>query len=102
MEQEIISWSQRTNLLRNTSQHNRSQYNSLLMQTPIGQAEKVIKDWDRVSKKCQQKRAPFRIFFEPENNIQETHNPQIYDDLDLMQEVQKIYEQEIEKDGEDK
>ena len=55
------------------------------MQTPIGQANKVIKDWDRVSKKCQQKRGPLRILFEGEENLHETHDPQIYDDLDLMQ-----------------
>ena len=30
-------------MLRNS--HNKSQYNSLLMQTPIGQANKAVSDW---------------------------------------------------------
>lgn len=64
MEKEIINWSQRTVLLRNST--SKSQYNSLFMQTPIGQCKKAISDWDKVSKKCQQKRSPFRILFEPE------------------------------------
>jgi hypothetical protein len=33
------------------------------MQTPIGQTKKVVTDWDKVSKKCQQKRAPIKILF---------------------------------------
>jgi len=62
MEEEIINWSQRTTLLRNST--SKSQYNSLMMQTPIGQAKKAIEDWDKVSKKCQQKRGPIKILFE--------------------------------------
>ena len=64
MEEEIINWSKRTTLLRNTA--SKSQFNSLLMQTPVGQAKKAVEDWEKVSKKCQQKRSPFRILFETE------------------------------------
>lgn len=62
MEDQIVNWSQRTILLKNST--SKSQYNSLLMQTPVGQAKKVITDWEKVSKKCQMKRSPFKIFFE--------------------------------------
>lgn len=61
MEREIINWSQRTTLLQNST--NKNQYNSLLMQTPIGQTKKVVADWEKVSKKCQQKRTPIKILF---------------------------------------
>lgn len=64
MEHEIVNWSQRTSLLRNTA--NKAQYNSLLMQTPVGQAKKAIADWEKVSKKCHLKREPFKILFETE------------------------------------
>jgi hypothetical protein len=35
------------------------------MQTPIGQAKKVLSNWERMAHKCQQKRgtAPFKILF---------------------------------------
>lgn len=62
MEDQIVNWSQRTILLKNST--SKSQYNSLLMQTPVGQAKKVITDWEKVSKKCQMKRSPFKILFE--------------------------------------
>lgn len=39
------------------------------MQTPVGQAKKAVEDWEKVSKKCQMKRSPFRILFEPEENL---------------------------------
>lgn len=66
------------------------------MQTPVGQAKKAINDWDRVCKKVQLKRSPFRILLEGEENLSENSNPNIYDDLDLIQELQKIYEHNIE------
>lgn len=94
LEQGIVEWSQKTVLLKNST--SRSHYNSLVMQTPIGQAKKAIKDWERVSKKAQLKRSPFRIFYEPEENLLQNSNCNIYDDIDLVQELQKIYEQNIE------
>lgn len=89
MEEEVINWSQRTTLLRNST--SKSQYNSLLMQTPIGQAKKAVEDWEKVSKKCQLKRTPMRILFEGEENLRENTHPSIYDDQDLLQEVQKTF-----------
>jgi hypothetical protein len=63
MIKEINSWSQRTALLRNAA--NKSQYNSLIIQTPIGQTNRILDDWSKISKKCQQKRMPLKILFEP-------------------------------------
>ena len=65
------------------------------MQTPIGQTKKIMGDWDRVSKKAQQKRSVFKVLFEDDENIKEASDKQIFDDFDLYQEVQKQYEKHI-------
>ena len=41
------------------------------------------------------------MLFETEQNLRQTSDKNIYDDLDLLQEVQKTYEQELEKDDKD-
>jgi hypothetical protein len=63
------------------------------MQTPIGQAKKVLQNWERMASKCQQKRGRemFKILFEPEDNIHELSHPEIYDDYDLFIELEKYY-----------
>jgi len=54
-----VKWSQKTNLINISSSH----YTSLLMQTPVGQAKKILSNWDRVKNKCQQKRGIFKVLF---------------------------------------
>jgi protein AATF/BFR2 len=71
------------------------------MQTPIGQANKVIEDWAKVSKKCQQKRHPIRILFEAEDSLSLPTDINIYDDPDLLQEIQKVYEQDLDRENND-
>ena len=54
------------------------------MQTPVGQAKKIVANWDRVKNKCQQKRGTFRILFREEDNVRTTSDPQIFDDFELF------------------
>jgi hypothetical protein len=61
------------------------------MQTPVGQAKKVVEQWTRASSKCQQKRSTFKILFENEEDIRSSSNPQIFDDYELFNELEKIY-----------
>ena len=61
-EKQLVKWSQKTALLNVSASH----YSSLLMQTPVGQAKKVIEQWTRASSKCQQKRSTFKILFQNE------------------------------------
>jgi hypothetical protein len=60
VEQSIIKWSNKTALLSQISQSN---YTSLLMQTPIGQAGKVLTSLDKVLPKSRLKRGVFRTLF---------------------------------------
>lgn len=53
VEKSIIKWSNKTALLSQISQSN---YTSLLMQTPIGQAGKVLTSLDKVLPKSRLKR----------------------------------------------
>lgn len=53
VEKELIKWSQKTSFLSSSSS---THLNSLLMQTPVGQAKKVLSNWERMVNKCQQKR----------------------------------------------
>ena len=76
-EKELIKWSHKTNLINVSSSH----YSSMLMQTPIGQAKKIVSNWDRVKAKCQHKRGTFRILCKEEANVRETADPQIFDDF---------------------
>ncbi len=57
------------------------------MQTPVGQAKKVLSNWDRVKAKCQQKRGTFRILFQDDENIRASSDPQIFDDHELFTEL---------------
>ena len=57
------------------------------MQTPIGQAKKIVEQWDRTSNKCQQKRSSFRVLFEKEEDIKNSTNHQIFDDFELFNEL---------------
>lgn len=94
IEKELIKWSQKTTLLNRNSS---SQYSSLIMQTPIGQAKKITGAWDRVAKKSQNKRGTFRILFEEEENVKEGTDDQIYDDYELYHEVEKSYLSQMEE-----
>ena len=76
-EQLLVKWSQKTNLINLNS----SRYSALLMQTPVGQARKVVENWDRVKHKSQQKRGTFRVLFEEEEEVRELTHPQIFDDF---------------------
>lgn len=71
------------------------------MQTPIGQTKKIMNDWERVSKKSQQKRSAFKVLFKEDDNIKETYDKEIFDDFDFYQEVQKQYEKHVENDEDD-
>lgn len=71
------------------------------MQTPVGQTKKIMKDWKRVSSKAQQKRSIFKILFENPENVKQVSNENIYDDFDLYQEVEKLYEKQVEEEDED-
>ena len=57
------------------------------MQTPIGQAKKIVSSWDRAKNKCQHKRGTFRILFRDEENVRETSDAQIFDDFELFTEL---------------
>ena len=54
------------------------------MQTPVGQAKKIMSNWNRVKGKCQQKRGIFKILFEDEENVREMADPEIFDDFELF------------------
>ncbi len=86
-EKELVKWSQKTNLINISSSH----YTSLLMQTPVGQAKKIMTNWDRIKNKCQQKRGIFKILFEDEENVRESTDPQIFDDFELFTELEKNF-----------
>lgn len=62
IEEGIVKWSNKTALLSQLSQSN---YSSLIMQTPVGQANKVMSNLDKVLHKHQMKRAVFRTLFHP-------------------------------------
>jgi hypothetical protein len=57
------------------------------MQTPVGQAKKVVEQWARASTKCQQKRSTFKILFQSEEDIRSSSNAQIFDDYELFNEL---------------
>ena len=65
------------------------QYSYLIMQTPIGQANKVVENFERAANKSQQKRSTFKILFEPEENIRMPNCKEIYDDQDYFHELEK-------------
>lgn len=81
----MIKWSNKTSLINVSSSH----YSSLLMQTPVGQAKKILSNWDRVKSKCQQKRNTFRILFQDEENVRNSTDPQIFDDFELFTELER-------------
>lgn len=64
-KKELIKWSHKTSLINVSASH----YSSLLMQTPVGQTQKIVSNWERVKSKCQQKRGTFRILFREEENV---------------------------------
>lgn len=70
-----------------------------MMQTPVGQAKKVVAGWERVAAKAQAKRATFRILFEEEENVKVPTDKQIFDDFDLFTELERIYIAEVEDDN---
>lgn len=43
VEKDLIKWSQKTTLLNRTNSS--AQYSSLIMQTPVGQAKKILTNW---------------------------------------------------------
>lgn len=65
------------------------------MQTPVGQAKKIVEQWPRASSKCQQKRSSFKILFETDEDIRNSAHPQIFDDFELFNELEKIYVSEV-------
>ena len=75
----MIKWSQKTNLLSTNNKN--AHYSSLIMQTPIGQVQKIMSNWSRSSIKCQQKRSAFKILFQPPDDIHQYSSPQIFDDF---------------------
>jgi protein AATF/BFR2 len=86
VEKSIVKWSNKTALLSQISQSN---YTSLLMQTPIGQAGKVLTSLDKVLPKSRLKRSVFRQLFAPPEDIKQTTNDQIFDDFDLFHQLEK-------------
>ena len=66
------------------------------MQTPIGQTQKIVSNWDRVKGKCQHKRNTFRILFREEDNARETTDPQIFDDYELFMELEKGFISDVQ------
>lgn len=95
VEKSIIRWSNKTALLSQISQSN---YTSLLMQTPIGQAGKVLSSFDKVLPKSRLKRSVFRQLFAPLEDIKLSTNDQIFDDFDLFHQMEKEFEEDIIKD----
>lgn len=91
-EQLLVKWSQKTSLIS----LNASLYSSLLMQTPVGQARKVVESWDRAKHKSQQKRGTFKVLFEDAEEIRENTHPQIFDDFELFHELEKSYVNDVE------
>jgi len=75
-KKELIKWSHKTSLINVSASH----YSSLLMQTPVGQTQKIVSNWERAKSKCQHKRSTFKILFREEENARETSDPQIFDD----------------------
>jgi protein AATF/BFR2 len=69
------------------------------MQTPVGQAKKILSNWDRVKSKCQQKRGTFRILFQDEENVRNSTDPQIFDDFELFAELEKGFINDIQDDS---
>lgn len=84
-EKELIKWSHKTNLINVSTSH----YSSLLMQTPVGQAKKIVSNWERIKNKSMQKRGTFRILFREEENVRNNSDPQIFDDYELFAEMEK-------------
>ena len=93
LEESLIKWSNKTALLTQS----KNNFQSLIMQTPIGQAQKIFSALDKVMVKSRLKRSTFKILFEESGNIKETADPQIFDDQDFFYDISKAYENKIEK-----
>ena len=87
VEESLIRWSNKTALLSQS----RNNFQSLVMQTPVGQAQKIFSALDKVINKARLKRNTFKILFEEPATIKETSNPQIFDDQDFFHEISKTY-----------
>ncbi|EGR30148.1 hypothetical protein IMG5_140270 [Ichthyophthirius multifiliis] len=98
MEENILKWSQKAQLL-NTMYLKKSGMKGLL-QTPIGQAQKAMEQFDKMLYKSQLKRNSFRILGENASNIQRDIDEEIYDDNDFYNELLKEYMTEIEENKE--
>ena len=59
-------------------------------------ASKVINSERKI-----EKRSVFKILFQNEDNIKFPSDKSIYDDFDFYQEVEKVYEKQIEEDDDD-
>lgn len=81
-----MKWSQKTNLV---SQNLKKQGFSQLLQTPVGQAQKALKQAERLIIKSQLKREKFRILGRAQSNLAEETDVNIYDDTDYYHELLK-------------
>lgn len=98
MEENILKWSQKTQLL-NSLNLKRSGMGALV-HTPLGQTQKAMQQFEGLLYKSQLKRTSFRILGKELTNLQRETDPEIYDDTDIYHELLKEYMTEIEENKE--
>lgn len=96
LEESLVRWSNKTSLL---GQVGSSGYSSLLMQTPVGQAQKVLTSLDKILPKARLKRGVFRTLFSPAEEIRNSQNEQVFDDFELFHQVARSYEEHLDGDS---
>ena len=83
VEEDIIRWSQKTHLAAQNSQVLKRTNMGMLMQTPIGQVQKALKEYEKLLEKSRLKRDAFRVLGKPQDNLVQMSDEGIYDDMDL-------------------
>lgn len=96
IDQNITQWSQKTNIL---SQNLKKSGMDALIQTPIGQAQKALKNYNFILTKSQLKRDVFRILGTEQDNLHEQTNEEIFDDGELYHELLKNYMNEFNQEN---
>lgn len=89
VEDDVIKWSQKTHLAAQNNQVLKRTNMGMLMQTPIGQVQKALKDYEKLLEKSRLKRDAFRILGRSQENLAQMQDEGIYDDMDLYTQLVK-------------
>jgi Apoptosis antagonizing transcription factor len=89
VEEEVIRWSQKTHLAAQNNQILKKNNMGMLMQTPIGQVQKAMRDYEKLLEKSRLKRDALRVIGRGQENLGEMSDPNIYDDMDLYTQLVK-------------